>query len=176
LDKDLIVPYEKVARLLKLDERDVEMDTLLVESSNEWVTLITDRQIIARDAVDVDVCSDGTLAVKEWPIQTVSGILDITTQVPIECTPIFGISDTSHIIHIDSKYDGQKLGVVYRAGYEVEDVPSIIVEAVIKLFFHKKANMTLEKLGTGDGDTYANTKHTYDEVMLMLEPFIRKGV
>ncbi len=173
--KNDIVNYEKIARLLKLDEREKEIDSLLVESCNEWLRLICDRGIIAQEYKEEVLCENGMLVLHEWPIQDVINI-DDASGTPIATRYSTVKSDTKHTVTIDTSFNGQVLTITYRAGYEENELPAIFTEACIHLFLHKKRGIELEMQGRTNEDTYSETEETYTEVMKMIAPYTRKHV
>ncbi len=161
-----IVSYEKIARLLKLDEREKEIDSLLVESANENICYLCDREFSLQEYGETVLCENGVLRMRQWPIQSIkSMVLANGTILDV------ALDFTQNAIVVSEVYNGTYIEVHYVAGYEEKDMPSSLVQAVVTTFLDRKREIALKQQG---GYPEKQIVSSYDDIMHLLEPYTRK--
>ena len=77
----MFIGYDEVAKLLQLDEREKELDTLFITSSNEYVAGYLDREFDDVPAIVIDCVIRLFLFKKIEHSQNILGVFDIENSV-----------------------------------------------------------------------------------------------
>lgn len=145
-----LIEYTDIEKLLELDIKDKEFDTLCLNAAYSEIEKQIGYIIEEKEHLEVLTVKDNRVILDAINISHVNEITDIETKHQLEC---FTVDYQNKAIYfVPCKMDNHLIFINYTTGFTKETLPSDLKEAIIKLFIHKQQTLRAMTNNTTPGN------------------------
>ena len=168
---NLFLPYETLKAILNLDEKTRAIDEMLLNSAHIAIEHFTGRILSLRKISEDVTAENGAVVPHEIPVKSVTSLIDTKTLENIELSEI---TILENLINIGSHdHDSHVCRLSYVAGYESNDGPAELTEAVLKTFLQKRHLLHREITESLEFSSLSSAAELNDEVKMLLAKYRR---